>query len=167
MATELEDRVKRTGGCACGEIRYGFYEPKVAQVACHCRACQYSTGGGPAYVMTVRRSEFRVTKGRPVEFTTLSDSGNHATRHFCGTCGSPLYATGDASPDFVAVKVGSLDEPEFYRPRLHIWMSEAQPWHKRGLFSLRFSRNPPISGRRGGKAAPAADSDVSEPREGS
>ena len=140
------DRTKRTGGCACGEIRYGFYEPVVARVACHCRACQHASGGGPAYVVSVRRDDFRVTRGRPRSFTTLSEAGNHVTRLFCGDCGSPLYAYNDDNEAFCAVKVGSLDDPENYQPRIHIWMSEAQPWHKRGLFTARFRRNPPPAG---------------------
>lgn len=140
--SELEEKVKRMGGCACGEVRYGFYEPLLAQTACHCRACQYASGGGPAYVVSVRRDEFRVTKGRPKEFTTLSEEGNHVTRAFCENCGSPLFAYNEEHPEFCGVKVGSLDEPAAYKPRTHIWMSEAQPWHKRGLFSLRFNRNP-------------------------
>lgn len=148
MDSQLTGKVKRTGGCACGEIRYGFYEPTVGNVACHCRACQYASGGGPSYVVTARREEFRITKGRPKEFTTLSEAGNHVTRYFCGDCGSPIYSCSDAQEDYCAVKVGSLDEPEQYKPRTHIWMSEAQPWHKRGLFTARFSRNPPL--RKGG-----------------
>lgn len=144
----MTDKVKRTGGCACGQVRYGFYEPRVAQVACHCRACQYESGGGPSYAVTVRRDEFRVTKGRPKEFTTLSDAGNHVTRVFCGNCGSPLYAYSEAHPENYAVKVGSLDEPDQYKPRVHVWMSEAQRWHKRGWLTARFSRNPPGVGLR-------------------
>ena len=74
------DKVKHTGGCACGEIRYGFYEPDLGRMACHCRTCQYSSGGGPVFLVAVNRQEFRVTKGRPKEFTTLSDDGNHVSR---------------------------------------------------------------------------------------
>jgi len=144
MDSQLTDKVKRTGGCACGEIRYGFYEPIVSQLACHCRACQYASGGGPAYVVTVRREEFRITKGRPKEFTTLSEDDNHVTRFFCGDCGSPIYSFSDAHEAYCAVKAGSLDEPGKFKPRVHIWMSEAQPWHKRGLFTARFRRNPPF-----------------------
>ncbi|MFV2090450.1 MAG: GFA family protein, partial [Pseudomonadales bacterium] len=119
-------------------------EPKIAQVACHCLACQYAAGGGPSYVISVRREVFRVTKGIPQEFSTLSESGNHVTRTFCGNCGSPLYAYNDAHPEFCAIKVGSLDEPGNYKPRLHVWLSEAQRWHKRGLFTVPFRRNPPM-----------------------
>ena len=149
VESELTGKVKSMGGCACGEVRYGFYEPRVAQGACHCRACQYASGGGPSYVVTVRRDEFRVTKGRPKEFTTLSDEGNHVTRVFCESCGSPLYTYSDAHPEFCAIKVGSLDEPESYKPRIHVWMSEAQPWHKRGRFTARFRKNSPTPARSG------------------
>jgi hypothetical protein len=146
MSESLVDKVKHKGGCACGDVRYAFYEPKVAQLACHCRACQYAAGGGPAYVVTAHRDVFRVTKGQPKEFSTLSEDGNHVTRTFCGSCGTPLYAFNDAQPEFCGIKVGSLDEPEKFKPRLHIWMSEAQSWHKRGLFTKSFRRNPPGTG---------------------
>jgi hypothetical protein len=151
------NRVKRMGGCACGEVRYGFYEPVIGEAACHCRACQYSTGGGPAYVLSVGRDVFRVTRGRPQEFTTLSEAGNHVTRAFCGTCGTPLYAFNDAQPELMAVKVGSLDDPGRFRPRVHIWTSEAQPWHRKRPFSLRFRRNPPGFGRNATKGAAAEE----------
>ena len=146
---QLTGKVKRTGGCACGEIRYGYYEPVLAQTACHCRDCQYASGGGPAYVVSVRREEFRITKGRPKEFTTLSEAGNHVTRYFCGDCGSPVYSSVDEDEVACQVKVGSLDEPETFKPRLHAWTSEAQPWHKRGLITRRSRKNPPERKRKG------------------
>jgi hypothetical protein len=150
---EPGSRVKRMGGCACGEVRYGFYEPLLVEAACHCRACQYSTGGGPAYVVSVSRDVFKITRGQPREFTTLSEAGNHVTRAFCGTCGSPLFAFNDAQPEAVVVKVGSLDEPQAFKPRLHVWTSEAQPWHRMARFTRRFRRNPPGSAGRTAQTA--------------
>ena len=139
----MNDKVKHTGGCACGEIRYGYYEPDIGQIACHCRACQYAAGGGPAYVVVVRKEEFRVTKGQPKEFSTLSEAGNHVTRAFCEICGTHVYAHSDAHPEVCSIKAGSLDDPSSFRARAHLWMSEAQPWHKRSWLSRRFRRNPP------------------------
>lgn len=141
---EETDKNKYSGGCACGEVRFGFYDPLTYKVACHCRACQYTAGGGPAYVVGVQRDQFRVTKGTPKEFATLADSQNLVTRSFCGTCGTHLFAFSDAHPEQCAVKVGCLDEPGIFKSRLHIWWEEAQPWHKRGWFSLRFGKNPPM-----------------------
>jgi hypothetical protein len=156
-----DERNKISGGCACGEIRFGFYEPVVVQAACHCRACQYAAGGGPAYVVGVRRDQFRVTRGHPLEFATLADSGNLVTRVFCGTCGTHVYAFNDRAPDTCSVKVGALDDPSRFRPRLQIWTSEAQPWHHKYWFAARFRRNPPglfaNSGRIDAAAAGAAE----------
>ena len=143
MGSSPDERTKVTGGCACGEIRFGFYEPVTARVACHCRACQYAAGGGPAYAMVVRKDQFRVTRGHPAEFSVLSEAGNLVTRVFCATCGTHLYAFSEMSPDLCSVKVGALDEPAGFRPKLHVWTSEAQPWHRKHRFTLRFRRNPP------------------------
>ena len=145
MDSPLTDKTKRTGGCACGSIRYGFYEPVVAQIACHSRGSQYASGGGPAYLVSVRREEFRITRGRPKEFITLSESGSHLTRFFCGDCGTPVYSSSDDDETHCEVSVGSLDEPEKFKPRTHIWMSESQPWHKRGMFTARFRKDRPKS----------------------
>ncbi len=36
-----------TGRCYCGEITYGTDSAPVWQAQCHCRECQYISGGGP------------------------------------------------------------------------------------------------------------------------
>lgn len=141
-----EERSKVTGGCACGEVRFAFYEPITFQAACHCRACQYASGGGPAYVVGVPRDQFRVTKGHPAQFATLSESGNLVTRVFCNLCGTPLYSFTEGQPDRYSVKVGALDEPRRFKPKLQAWTSEAPPWHRKFAFATRFRRNPPMPG---------------------
>lgn len=138
-----EERTKVTGGCACGAIRFGFYEPLSFRVACHCRTCQYTSGGGPAFAVGVPRDQFRVTRGHPTEFAVLAEGGSLVTRTFCGTCGTHLYAVSEQTPEVCSVKVGALDEPGAFKPRMQIWTSEAQPWHKKYAFALRFRRNPP------------------------
>ncbi len=131
------------GGCACGAVRLGFLAPVVFKAACHCRACQYTSGGGPAYLVGARKDQFRVTKGSPVEFMTMSDANNAVTRAFCEKCGTQLYSWSDGMPEQVSIKVGCLDDPYEFRPRLHLWTSEAKRWHKRHRFTRRFSKNAP------------------------
>ena len=143
MAAAGDERNKMSGGCACGEVRFGFYEPIRFQVACHCRTCQYMAGGGPSYSVGVVREQFRVTRGHPAEYATLSEAGHLMTRVFCSTCGTHLYAYSDGSPDVYSVRVGALDEPGWFKPKVQMWTSEAQPWHRRHRFAPRFRRNPP------------------------
>jgi hypothetical protein len=154
MAAKSDERVKITGGCACGDIRFGFYGPTTFQIACHCRSCQYTSGGGPAYVLGVKRDQFRVTKGRVEEYLALSESGRLNTRVFCGRCGTHLYAYSDTAPDLCAVKVGVLDDPSKFKPRVRLFTSEAQPWHKKFIFSLRFRRNLPFVKARRSRPSP-------------
>ncbi|MFU8817614.1 MAG: GFA family protein [Pseudomonadales bacterium] len=144
MPANQEERVKITGGCACGDVRFGFYGPSLFQGACHCRSCQYSSGGGPAYVVGVDKEQFRVTKGRVVDYVTLSESGSLVTRAFCGRCGTHLYVFSDGQADHYAVKVGSLDDPSGFKPRRRYWTSEAQPWHKKFIYALRFRKHLPF-----------------------
>ncbi len=156
MAANVDERTKVTGGCACGQVRFGFYEPVTARLACHCRACQYASGGGPAYVVVVKKDQFRVTRGHPAEFTTLSDAGHLVSRVFCAHCGTHLYAFSEMSPERCLVKVGALDDPGRYKPTMHIWTSEAPAWHRKHRFTLRFRRNPP-NRRRSRTAQPQED----------
>jgi len=92
---------KRTGGCRCGDIRYEIQGAPVAQVACHCRDCQYVSGGGANFSMVFNRSGFTVLKGAP-----------------------------DSHPELVAIKVGSLDDRSDFRVQVDIWMKSAPSWHR-------------------------------------
>ena len=135
-----KDRKKHTGRCACGEIRLGFYEPILSMSACHCRACQQASGGGPSYYVDVRSDQFRVTRGHPREFLTLSGAGHAITRLFCGTCGTPLYSWTESDPDVRSVKVGCLDGPFAFKPRRHLWTTDAPRWHPVRRLARRFRR---------------------------
>jgi len=55
----------RLGGCRCGAIRYRVEGPPVASVACHCRDCQYVSGGAENVSMVFRRGGFAVVHGGP------------------------------------------------------------------------------------------------------
>lgn len=154
MGAVSDERTKVSGGCACGEVRFGFYEPIAFQAACHCRACQYTSGGGPAYVVGVPKDQFRVTRGHPTEFATLSEAGHLVTRVFCGVCGTHLYSVSEGSRGLYSVKVGALDDPSGFKPKLQAWTSEAQPWHRKHGFALRYRRNPPLRGGMDSEAAP-------------
>ena len=118
----------RTGGCFCGAIRYELTADPVFQVACHCRACQYASGGAPTLAMIVPRAALKITKGQPRTFWAEGDSGGKVGRSFCETCGSPVFSE-PTSGDIAVIKVGSLDDPSHFKVQADIWMQAAQPWH--------------------------------------
>jgi len=134
VGTLDQKRDKYVGGCLCGAVRYGFYGPLLHQLACHCRTCQYETGGGPAYRVGVRRDQFRITRGDPRGYLVLSAAGHPVTRYFCPECGTPLYSEAEAAADRYSVMVGSLDDAIALRPR-HQWLVDAPRWHPRRWFA--------------------------------
>jgi hypothetical protein len=40
-----------TGGCLCGRLGYRVDDKPLAGIACHCRDCQYLSGGAEANVV--------------------------------------------------------------------------------------------------------------------
>ncbi len=108
----------RTVGCRCGAVRYEVTGPPVASVACHCRDCQYVSGGGLSYSMVFERSGFRLLQGTPRIFRAKPTSGGS---FFCKSCGVQIFSGPDSSPQLVAVKVGSLDDRSAFKVQADIW----------------------------------------------
>jgi len=120
MATE--------GGCYCGAIRYETDAEPQAAGQCHCRECQYITGGYPNAVMAFPLDSFRYTKGEPASFTR-SDLESPVTRYFCPTCGTALATRTPARPESIIIKVGTLDDPSVFKPQFAIFTIDMQPFH--------------------------------------
>lgn len=77
--------------------------------------------------------------GEPLRY----QSSEHATRHFCGRCGTGLFYTNPVTfPDMVDIQTGTLDDPAAFPPVIHVQYAEAAPWMD-GIADLpRFDRYP-------------------------
>jgi hypothetical protein len=115
------------GGCRCGAVRYRLDALPLMVRQCWCRDCQHISGGNATVNLIVRRDSLHVT-GSPAHFESLAESGNHMSRYFCGTCGSPLFSESLENPDFRGVRVGSLDQPGRFPPQAIIWTDSAPAW---------------------------------------
>lgn len=133
---------KIEGGCACGAVRYEITAPLIGVGVCHCRQCQYGTGGGPNYVALAPKGGLHFTKGEPKRYASPGGSGQTVERVFCADCGTPLISDPAMGP-FYPVKLGSFDDPSSVTPNIHIWTSEAQPWHRIDPGLPAFPQNPP------------------------
>lgn len=117
------------GGCYCGALRYAIEGDPLVKGQCHCRECQYTSGGGPNYFLGMPEAGFAYTKGSPARFRR-ADLDSPVTREFCGTCGTPILTRNPSFPGLVIVKVGSLDDPAVFRaPRLAIHTADKAPFH--------------------------------------
>lgn len=124
----MPDHPALTGRCYCGALSYAASGKPIFKAQCHCRECQYFSGGGPNYFMLMPKTGFTWTTGTPATFTH-PDPENAVTRSFCTTCGTHIL-TEIPGRDHVVLKVGTLDEPARYGgPAAAIYALDKQPFH--------------------------------------
>jgi len=120
--------MKLEGGCYCGALRYESEGDPMLKAQCHCRECQYITGGSPNVFIAMPAASFKYTKGSPKQFAR-KDLANPVTREFCAECGTHVVTRPKAAP-MVVVKVGSLDDPKLFgKPDMAIFTIDKQPFH--------------------------------------
>ena len=120
--------MKLEGGCYCGLVRYDAEGEPVLQAQCHCRECQYPTGGAANLLIAMPALGFRYVKGEPRRFAR-TDLEGAVTREFCAECGTHLTTLPPAFPA-VILKVGTLDDPSVFQPQMAIFTCDAQPFHQ-------------------------------------
>jgi hypothetical protein len=121
--------MKVEGGCYCGALRYRAEGDPVFKGQCHCRECQYITGGHPNAVMAMPEGGFAYTTGAPKAFRR-ADLANPVTREFCAQCGTHIVAKSSGLPGAVILKVGTFDDPSvFGKPEMVIYTIDKQSFH--------------------------------------
>jgi hypothetical protein len=113
-----------TGGCRCGALRYEAGGEPWNQTVCHCADCRGTTGAPMVGWITVRRAACHFTAGTPTWFR----SSPRAQRAFCPTCGTHLAYVADDLPEEIDLTTASLDDPERFPPRDHVWVSRRLSW---------------------------------------
>ena len=98
------------GGCYCGAVRYRAVGDPLFKGQCHCRECQYISGGHPNVVIGMPEAGFAYVKGKPKQYRR-GDLASPVTREFCADCGTHILSRAPALPGAVLIKVGTLDEP--------------------------------------------------------
>ncbi len=130
------------GSCLCGAIRYASPVQPALTAFCHCRNCQKAGGGGYSVNVVVPTDSLEI-RGMPASFHSTGASGLPVTRRFCASCGTPLFTEAAGFPGMSFVKGGSLDDPSWIEPKLHIWCDSAQPWDKLPDGATCVAKNPP------------------------
>jgi len=117
------------GGCYCGALRYKAEGDPLFKGQCHCRECQYISGGSPNVVLGMQEASFAYTKGSPTPFSR-GDLEAPVTREFCPECGTHILAKAPGLPGAVLIKVGTLDDPSvFGTPQMAIFTIDKQAFH--------------------------------------
>lgn len=120
--------MKLEGGCYCGSLRYAAEGKPMMKAQCHCRECQYISGGAPNLFMALPAGGFAYTKGAPKQFAR-KDLEKAVTREFCAECGTHIL-TRRPGLNAVILKIGTLDDPaSAFTPRMAIYTVDKQPYH--------------------------------------
>ena len=121
--------MKIEGGCYCKGVRYKAEGDPLFAGQCHCRECQYISGGHPNVVMGMPEGGFTYTKGATKGFRR-SDLPNPVTREFCPDCGTHLLTRSPALPRAVLLKIGTFDDPSLFTvPQMVIYTIDKQSFH--------------------------------------
>lgn len=116
------------GGCLCGNTRYSVDGNIGEANYCHCADCRRASGNAFNVGVRVEKSTFSLEGRALCAFTTTGESGGEITRHFCGTCGSPVFTSSSGNDEVIYVKAGSFDDPDVVRSGYQIWTVSRVPW---------------------------------------
>ncbi len=118
------------GGCYCGSVRYQASGEPLLKGQCHCRECQFFSGGHPNVIMGMAANAFSYTKGSAKAFQR-KDLPNPVTREFCADCGTQLITRAPGLPGAVLIKVGTFDDPSLFGgPQMLIFTCDKQSFHQ-------------------------------------
>lgn len=116
------------GSCFCGAVRFSVESSTPYPYRrCYCARCRKTAGGtGAAANLLAQASTLDVEGADALTEYAAPD----ATRtRFCSRCGSALFLTLDAAPDFVYPFASAIDTPLPEPPeRVHVFTAEAPGW---------------------------------------
>jgi hypothetical protein len=119
--------MSHSGSCLCGGVRYVLRGALGPITFCHCSQCRKAQGSAFVAAAPVRATEFEIIQGGDLLHAFESSPGKE--RVFCGRCGSPIYSRRVAEPDFLRLRIGTLDTPVDVRPAAHIWVWDKADWY--------------------------------------
>lgn len=119
----------RTGGCACGQIRYELYNHPMIVHCCHCTDCKRLTGSAFVLNAWTEETNLKITQGEEkIQVAELcGGSGKPHNVCFCPNCSTTLYSR-YRPPMCVYVRIGTLDQPTSLKPDVHIWTRSKPDW---------------------------------------
>lgn len=139
-----QSQERLSGRCNCGAVRYILTAAPLAVAACHCSNCRRQSGAAFSVNLIARADAMEIEGALSAYLDADTESGQPVERQFCGACGSPIRSVPQASPKIVAVKAGTLDQPEAFAPGMHIWTSSALPWVQIPPDLPRFEKGPKV-----------------------
>jgi hypothetical protein len=116
------------GGCQCRAVRYRIKAAPIGIYVCHCKDCQRASGAAFSMTMVMNADDVELISGELDGFDKAADSGRTVRMLGCAECGTKIWNEPLASPQWINVKPGTLDDSTWARPVGNIWTDRALPW---------------------------------------
>ena len=114
------------GSCLCGAVKYTIEGGIDSIIHCHCSLCRKSSGTAYATNGFVQTDDFVIHKGQDNLTSFAFKPGRY--RHFCTTCGSPIYSSNDDDPSRIRIRAGLIESDISERPIAHIFTASKANW---------------------------------------
>jgi hypothetical protein len=123
-----------TGGCFCGAVRIEVAAAPHRVGICHCLDCRKRQG-----------AIFHCFAVFPADAVTVTgETRAFESRHFCPTCGSPLF---DRFGDELELHAGCLDAPDQVTPTYESWVVRRESWLPPFELANHYERDRTTTGR--------------------
>ncbi|MGH2936125.1 MAG: GFA family protein [Gaiellaceae bacterium] len=114
------------GGCSCGTIRYRLASEPLFVHCCHCLNCQRQTGSAFVINLMIEADRVGLLAGEPHAVDVPREQGmQHIYR--CPECEVAVYSE-YTYPTVLFVRAGTLDDPSWVQPDVHIFTRSKLPW---------------------------------------
>jgi len=114
------------GSCKCGNISYATGNP-LQVVNCHCNLCRSINGSAFSSYVVTSLAEFKIEQG--AHLLRGYAATDHSVKHFCVTCGTPLYNINPVRyPGLAMIYFGTLESHEKLSPGINIYCSSKMNW---------------------------------------
>lgn len=112
------------GSCNCGAIKYQVSGKVQKTINCHCNLCRKMNGSAFSTYVIFLESDFEILSGK-LKSHSVSE---HATKHFCGNCGTSIF---NSNPKFAGLKIvyfGTLALANELIPEINIYSESELEW---------------------------------------
>ena len=113
--------------CTCGKVGLCLLAKPLSMFLCTCLDCQKSTGTGHAPLALFRKDNVSV-EGETSQHSVTAASGSKVTRHFCPTCGTPIFGETERQPMLRLVPAGIFEQSEWFKPGSVIFHRSHNHW---------------------------------------
>ncbi len=114
------------GSCGCGKVHFVLDGEPHLVFNCHCTICRKMNGSAFTTYAVFAKDALRVTAGaaeiRAAEIAT------HGIKHFCTSCGTPLYGLHRQAAGICLVVLGAIDTGAALVPMANVFCRSKLAW---------------------------------------